>query len=109
MALAEETVIASTIGIIALILFAGGLLLVFSIKPREYKSATWMSGIAFYLLWNSMEGIKTSEISFLNAINILELTAIAFTLIGIFEKRPAKKYIWITFAFLYIVLVILSH
>jgi hypothetical protein len=81
-------------GAIALILFIGGALLVFSIKPRGYRSATWMTGIAFYLLLDFMESIKTLGVSFLNATSILTWTAVAFILLAIFgECNAAKRYI----------------
>ena len=94
---------------LAIILFTGGILLVFSIKPREYKSAAWMSGIAFFLLWNSMESIRALKISFLNGTDFLELTAIIFILIGWFEKNHTKKYAYATIALFYIVTTILSQ
>jgi len=114
MAEAGKLIIACIVGITALILFTGGILLVFSIKPREYKNAAWMSGIAFFLLQDSMEDIRALKISFLNAIDILELTSIAFILIAILiamfgENNVAKIYKYATLALFYTVLTILSH
>jgi hypothetical protein len=108
--MAGELVIVCIGGATALILFMGGLLLIFSIKPRGYKSATWMTGIAFYLLLDFVESIETLSISFLNATSILTWTAVAFILLAIFGKCSAvKRYTYATLAFAYIVIRIFSH
>ena len=80
--IAGELITVYIIGILAIILFIGGILLVFSIKPMECKNAAWMTGIAFFLLWDSMKGLEIFKISFLNATDFLELTAIAFVIFG---------------------------
>ena len=114
-ATAEELVLTCVIGIIALMLFTGGILLVFSIKPREYNSAIWMTLIAFFLLWGHVESIAALEISFLSAINILETIAVVFMLMAIFEIMLVEKinivkiYKYIALAFVFIVIRILSQ
>jgi len=107
--IAEKLIIIYISAVIALLLFIGGVLLIFSTKPREYKSAAWMTGIAFLLIWNFTEDVKMLEISLLNATDFLELTAIAFILLGWFEKNNIKKYAYATIALFYIVATILSH
>ena len=113
--MAEGLVITCVIGIIALMLFTGGILLVFSIKPREYKSAIWMTLIAFFLLWGPAESMAAMEIPFLSATDVLEIIAVVFMLIAIFEAilvekvNVAKIYKYITLAFVFIVIRILSQ